>query len=159
MGGVGCAVARVDDVVGPGAVARHALLGQLVDTVAGGDGATLVGELIELAVEHHNLAVLVQQRVVLVARDHAAAGGKHQAAALGDVGQGRRLLFAEGRLAALDDKIGAGHAQALLKRAVQIDVLATREQGELLAHARLARARHADQCDVLFAARQAPCHV
>lgn len=57
--GVGGAVARVDDVVGPGAVARHALLGQLFDTVAGGDGAALVGELIELAVEHHDLAVLV----------------------------------------------------------------------------------------------------
>ena len=38
----------------------------------------LVGELVELAVEHHDLAILVQQRVVLVARDHAAAGGKHQ---------------------------------------------------------------------------------
>ena len=81
-GGVGCAVARVDDVVGPGAVARHALLGQLVDTVAGGDGATLVGEFIELTIEHHNLTVLVQQRVVLVSCDDAAAGGKHQAAAL-----------------------------------------------------------------------------
>ena len=59
LGCVGGAVARVDDVVGPGAVARHALLGQFVDAVAGGDGAALVGELIELAVEHHDLAVLV----------------------------------------------------------------------------------------------------
>lgn len=111
-----------------------------------------MGELVELAIEHHNLAVLVQQWVVLVARDHAAAGGKHQAAALGDVGQRRRLLFAERRLAALDDKVGAGHAQALLEGAIQIDVLSPREQGNLLAHTGLARARHADQRDVLFAA-------
>ena len=82
LGGVGGAVARVDDVVGPGAVARHALFGQLIDAVARGDGAALVGELVELTVEHHDLAVLVEQRVVFVARDHAAAGGEHQAAAL-----------------------------------------------------------------------------
>ena len=111
-----------------------------------------MGELVELAVEHHNLAVLVQQRVVLVARDHAAAGGKHQAASLGDVGQRRRLLLAEGRLAAPDDKVGAGHAQALLERTIQVDVLASGEQGDLLTHAGLARARHTDQRDVLFAA-------
>ena len=111
-----------------------------------------MGELVELAVEHHDLAVLVQQRIVLVARDHAATGGEHQAAALGDVGQRRRLLFAEGRLAALDDKVGAGHAQALLEGAVQIDVLATCEQGNLLTHAGLARTRHTDQHDVLLAA-------
>ena len=111
-----------------------------------------MGELVELTVEHHNLTVLVQQRVVLVARDHAAAGGKHQAAALGDVGERRRLLLAEGRFAALDDKVGAGHAQTLLKRAIQVDVLATREQGDLLAHAGLARTRHANQRDVLLAA-------
>ena len=111
-----------------------------------------MGELVELAVEHHDLAVLVQQRVVLVARNHAAAGGEHQAAALGDVGQRCRLLLAEGRLAALDDKVGAGHAQALLEGAIEIDVLAARELGDLLAHAGLARARHADQRDVLFAA-------
>ena len=94
----------------------------------------------------------MQQRVVLVARDHAAAGGKYQAAALGNVGQLRCLLLAEGGLAALDDKVGAGHAEAFLEGSVQIDVLATREQGNLLTHAGLARARHADQRDVLFAA-------
>ena len=110
-----------------------------------------MGELVELAVEHHNLAVLVQQRIVLVTRDHAAAGGKHQAAALGDVGQGRRLLLAEGRLAALDDIVGTGHAEALLEGAVQVDVLATRQHCDLLAHAGFARTRHADQRDVLFA--------
>ena len=159
MGGVSGAIARVDDVVGPGAVARHAPLGQLVDTVAGGDGATLVSELIELAVEHHNLTVLVQQRVVFVARDHAAAGGKHQAAALGDVGQRRRLPLAEGRLAVLDDKVGARHAQTLLEGAVQVDVLAAGEQGDLLTHAGFARARHADKCDVLLAVGQARRHV
>ena len=152
-GGVGCAVARVDDVVCPGAVARHALLDQLVDAVAGSDGATLVGELIELTVEHHNLTVLVQQRVILVARDHAAAGGEHQAAALGEVGQSRRFLLAEGRLAAFDDKVGARHAQTLLEGAVQVDVLAAGEQGDLLTHAGFARARHADQGDVLLAVR------
>ena len=114
-----------------------------------------MGELVELTVEHHDLAVLVQQRVVLVARDHAATRGKHQAAALGDVGQRRRLLLAEGRLAALDDIVGAGHAEAFLKRAVQVDVLATREQGDLLAHAGLARTRHANQGNVLLAVRQA----
>ena len=129
------------------------MLGQLIDTVAGGDGATLVGELVELTVEHHDLAVLVQQRVVLVARDHAAAGGKHQAAALGDVGQGRCFLLAEGRLAALDDNVGARHAQTLLEGAVQVDVLAAGEQGDLLTHAGFARARHADQRDVLLAVR------
>ena len=86
LGGVGGAVARVDDVIGPGAVAWHALFGQFIDAVAGGDGAALVGELIELAVEHHDLAVLMQQRIILVACDHAAAGGEHQAAALGDIG-------------------------------------------------------------------------
>ena len=111
-----------------------------------------MGEFVELAVEHHDLAVLVQQRIVFVACDHAAAGGEHQAAALGDVGQFRRLLLAEGGLAALDDKVGAGHAEAFLEGAVQVDVLATREQGNLLTHAGLARARHADQRDVLFAA-------
>ena len=109
-GGVGGAVARVDDAVGPGAVAGHALFGELVDAVAGGDGAAFVGELVELAVKHHNLAVLVQQRVVFVARNDAAAGGEYQAAALGDIGQGSCLLLAEGRLAVLDDKFGAGHA-------------------------------------------------
>ena len=103
-----------------------------------------MGEFVELAVEHHDLAVLVQQRVVLVACDHAAARGKHQAAALGDVGQLRRLLLAEGCLAALDDKVGAGHAQALLEGAIEVDVLAVRELGNLLAHAGLARTRHAD---------------
>ena len=114
-----------------------------------------MGELVELAVEHHDLAILVQQRVVLVACDHAAAGGEHQAAALGNVGQLRCLLLAEGGLAALDDKVGTGHAQALLEGAVQIDVLATRQHCDLLTHAGLARTRHADQRYVLFAARQA----
>ena len=69
-----------------------------------------MGELVELAVEHHDLAVLVQQRIVFIARDHAAAGGEHQVTTLGDAGQRRRLLLAEGRLAALDDKVGTGHA-------------------------------------------------
>ena len=85
-GGVGGAVARVDGVVGPGAVARHALLGELFDAIAGSDGASLMSEFVELAVKHHDSAVLVQQRIVLIARDHAAAGGEHQATALGDVG-------------------------------------------------------------------------
>ena len=49
-------------------------ISQLIDAVARGDGAALVGELFELAVEHHDLAVLVQQRIVLVTRDYAAAG-------------------------------------------------------------------------------------
>ena len=145
-------------MVGPGAVARHTLLGELVDAVAGGDGAPLVGELVELAVEHYDLAVLVQQRIVFVARDHAAARGKHQAAMLGDVGQRRRLLLAEGRLAALDDIVGAGHPQAFLEGAIEVNVLATREQGDLLAYAGLARTRHADQGDILLAARQALCY-
>ena len=113
-----------------------------------------MGEFVELAVEHHNLAVLVQQRVVLVPRDHAAAGGEHQAAALGDVGQRRRFLLAEGRLAALDDIVGTGHAQALLEGAIEVDVLSPRAQGNLLAHAGLARTRHADQGNVLLAAGQ-----
>ena len=103
-----------------------------------------MGELIEFTVEHHNLTVLVQQRVVLVSRDDAAAGGKHQATAFGDIGQGRRLLLAEGRLAALDDKVGARHAEAFLEGAVQVDVLAAGEQGYLLTHAGFARAWHAD---------------
>ena len=85
------------------------LLGELIDAVAGGDGTSLMGEFVELAVEHHDLAVLVQQRIVLIACDHAAARGEHQAASLGDFGQCRRLLLAECRLAALDDKVGAGH--------------------------------------------------
>ena len=158
-GGVGCAVARVDDVVSPGAVARHTLLSQLIDTVAGGDGATFVGELIELTVEHNNLTVLVQQRVVLVSRDDAAAGGKHQATSFGDVGQGRRLLLAEGRLAALDDKVGARHAQTFLEGAVQVDVLAAGEQGNLLTYAGFPRARHADQGNVLLMAGKTLRHV
>ena len=37
---------------------------------------------------------------------------------------------------------------------IQVDVLATREQGDLLAHAGLARTRHADQGNVLLAAGQ-----
>ena len=138
LGGVGGAVARVDDVIGPGAVARHALFGQFIDAVAGGYGAALVGELVELAVEHHDLAVLVQQRIVFVARDHAAAGGEYQAAALGDVGQGCRLLLAEGRLAALDDIVGTWHAQALLEGAVQVDVLSAGKLRHLLAYTGLA---------------------
>ena len=96
----------------------------------------------------------MQQRIVLVPRDHAAAGGEYQAAALGDVGQRRRLLLAEGRLAAFDDIVGAGHAEALLEGAVQVDVLSSRAQGNLLTHAGLARTRHADQGNVLLTAGQ-----
>ena len=118
-----------------------------------------MGEFVELAVEHHDLAVLVQQRVVLVSRDHAAARGEHQAAALGDVGQLRRLLLAEGRLAALDDKVGARHPQALLEGAIEVDVLVARELGDLLAYTGLARTRHANQRDILLAVGQPLRHI
>lgn len=68
-------------------------------------------------------------------------------------------MLAEGLLAALDDIVGAGHPQALLEGAIEVDVLAAGEQGDLLAHAGFARARHADQCDVLLAVGQALRHV
>ena len=134
-------------MVGPGAVAGHALFSQLIDAVAGGDGTALVGEFVELAVEHHNLAVLVQQRVVLVTRDRAAAGGEHQAAALGDVGQRRRLLLAEGRLAVVGKDRRNQLARAAFDLGVGVDRLATQTAGQEAGYGRLACAAIADQKD------------
>ena len=140
-GGVCGAVGRTNGEIGPCAVYGHALLGELLDAVFGGEGTSLGRKFFERTVKHDNKAVLMKQRVVLLSRDDATATGDDKSGLSGNAAEHFGLAAAEGRLSLALDKFSTAHAELIGEGLVDVDVLALEQLCEMLAYACLAASR------------------
>ena len=100
-----------------------------------------------LAPEDH--AVLVQEGVVFLPRDAAAARGDHAAGALAQLRQHLGLHCAERRLARAGEEFRDLTAETLDDLRVRVEKRPVQALGKQLSHRGLAAAGHSDQNDVL----------
>ena len=113
-----------------------------------------MGQLVDIPIEHDDATVLMEEAVVFLACDHAAAARDDKSAASGNIGEDLGLLLAERIFAAFKDKICAGSADHLLKSVVEVDMLSTCDLRQALANARLSGSGHSNEGDVLLGERQ-----